>query len=148
MPILIDGNNLLHTLPAKSRDRNGVRRLVLDQTRFERISVTVVFDGSPPQGVNKRESLGAVTIVYAGGASADDVIINSLPHGKAAKAWTVVTDDRELSRRASQRGAAVRPLRSWKTRKKNRPQIGKPRPEAPLSASEVTEWQRFFEGDN
>jgi hypothetical protein len=40
VPVLIDGNNLLHSLPSGSNNRSGVRRQVLDAARHE--------DGSSP----------------------------------------------------------------------------------------------------
>ena len=105
MPIIVDGNNLLHRLPTTSRPRAEVRRLVLETTRHERIAIVVVFDGPPPTGSPSEESLGSVTVVYAGKAVADDVMIGRLPTGRAASQWAVVTDDRGLAERARGRGA-------------------------------------------
>jgi hypothetical protein len=50
MPLLLDGNNLLHRIPGPPRSRAEVRRLVLEVTRHERLAVVVVFDGPPPAG--------------------------------------------------------------------------------------------------
>ena len=137
MPILIDGNNLLHRLPRHDRSREQVRRLVLDACRRERMKVAVVFDGPPPAGGRVREELGAVTVVYAGTRSADDVIIGRLPGGAAARDWVVVTDDRELQQRARDKGAAIRTLAEWQ--KKRSPPPPKPRVESKLSSREVAE---------
>ena len=63
MPILVDGNNLLHRLPRGSRSRADVRRLVLGAIRHERMAVVVVFDGPPPAGSPEVESLGSATVV-------------------------------------------------------------------------------------
>ena len=49
MPILVDGNNLLHRLPSSERSRGSVRRQVLDATRHETVSVTVVFGTAAKQ---------------------------------------------------------------------------------------------------
>ena len=144
MPILIDGNNLLHALPPGGRSREAVRRLIMDQTRGEKISVTVVFDGGPTEGARATEHLGAVTVVYAGKRTADDVIISRIPSGAAAKSWTVVTNDRRLSERARHRGASTRTLAEWRNRpvrgRRSRPS----RTESPLSAREIDQWQEFF----
>ena len=148
MPILVDGNNLLHQLPRSERSREAARRLVLDRTRGQRQRVTVVFDGPPPPHAPEVESLGAVTIRYAGARAADDLIIAALPRGPAARQWVVVTDDRELQRRAREVGSEVRPLASLRAdRGPSTPSQEKPRPERPLSARELEGWERELAGD-
>lgn len=144
MPIIIDGNNLLHRLPRAQRTRAAVRNQVLDATRHERVSVTVVFDGPPPDGASSRESLGNVTVIYAGSRSADDVIVELIPAGKAASQCSVVTDDRGLAARARDRGASVRPLAEWRRRRRGTPRPGRPRTESKLSSREVAEWEAYF----
>ena len=146
MPILVDGNNLLHRLPGPSRSRAEVRRLVLETTRHERIAIMVVFDGPPPAGSPSEESLGSVKVVYAGRAVADDVIIGRLPTGRAARQWVVVTDDRGLAERARRRGAAVRGLAEWQRRRQPTPRRVTREPK--LSSHEVQEWEEFFSSDN
>ena len=143
MPILIDGNNLLHRMPRGERSRTAVRAQVLEATRNERMSVTVVFDGPPPAGASSRESLGNVTIAYSGARSADDTIIASIPHGNAAVQFSVVTDDRGLAARAKDRGAKVRTLAQWRGRRRQAAPA-RPRIESKLSSREVTEWEAFF----
>ena len=145
MPILIDGNNLLHSLAPNTRSRADVRRHTLELTRFESIRVTVVFDGPPPSGAAKREDLGNVSIVYSCGRSADDVIISFLPKGKPSADWVVVSDDRGLARRAREAGAAVRTLAEWRGRRGRRPAPPSlPRTEAKLSSNEISEWEAYF----
>jgi len=144
MPLLVDGNNLLHRLPKPSRTRSAVRALVLDATRHERMSVVVVFDGPPPTGSPGHEALGRVTVVYSGAVAADDVIISRIPAGRRAREWVVVTDDRGLAGRARERGAAVRTLGEWSARP--RPAPPRNRAEAKLSSSEVAEWEEVFKG--
>jgi hypothetical protein len=142
MPILIDGNNLLHRLPRPDRSRERVRRLVLDTCRRERVQAIVVFDGPPPPGAPAREDLGAVTVVYAGSSTADDVIIGRIPPGSRAGDWVVVTDDRGLQRRAKSSGAKIRTLAEWQ--KRRQPPPPKPRIESKLSSREVEEWEEYF----
>ena len=146
MPIIVDGNNLLHRLPTTSRSRAEVRRLVLETTRHERIAIVVVFDGPPPTGSPSEESLGSVTVVYAGKAVADDVIIGRLPTGRAASQWAVVTDDRGLAERARRRGATVRGLSEWQRRRPPTPKRVTREPK--LSSHEVQEWEDFFSSDS
>lgn len=143
MPILVDGNNLMYALPGDAGDRAEVRRLTLGLTRRERISVTVVFDGPPPEGCPSRERLGAVTVVYSGRASADDVIIRTLPGPPRARDWVVVTDDRGLQRRARSAGARTRGLAEWRAKLDSAAKPG-PGTDGGLSASEVEEWEAFF----
>jgi predicted RNA-binding protein with PIN domain len=142
MPLLIDGNNLLHRLPKSSRTRSGVRALVLEATRHERMSVVVVFDGPPAPASPSHEVLGRVAIVYSGAGSADEVIIGRIPGGRSARQWVVVTDDRALADRARQRGATVRTLAEWSAHP--RPAPPRARTEAKLSSREVAEWEQVF----
>ena len=142
MPVLIDGNNLLHSLPSASKNRKEVRRRVLDAVRRENLSITVVFDGPPSAGSPVIEHLGPVTIRYSGAKSADDVILEMLPQGKRAAESVVVTDDRELQRRVRDRGGKLRSLAEWRQRKprKSRPKTH----ESKLSSYEVADWEAFF----
>jgi hypothetical protein len=142
VPILIDGNNLLHHLPAGQRSRAAVRRRALDSVRHESVSVTVVFDGPPPAGSPSSESLGRVTVVYSGDRTADDVIIRMIPTGASARQWSVVTDDRGLADRARARGATVRRLAEWRSRREPAPRRASFEPK--LSSHEVAEWEDFF----
>lgn len=146
MPIVVDGNNLLHLLPRPERSRAAVRRQVLEATRHETLSVTVVFDGPPPEGAPDRESLGRVTVIYAGSRSADDVIVALLPERPAARQWSVVTDDRGLAERVRARGAAVRRLADWQRRRRPQ-QPQRPQVESKLSSREIAEWESYFSVD-
>jgi predicted RNA-binding protein with PIN domain len=143
VPLILDGNNLLHRLA--DRSRASVRRLVLEATRHETVSMTVVFDGPPPAGSPARESLGRVTIVYASSQTADDVIVRTIPAGAAAKQWTVITDDRGLAERVKERGAMVRSLAQFRGRRKPAAPA-RTRAEAKLSSREVAEWEEYFSG--
>ncbi len=145
MPLLVDGNNLMHRLPAGSRDRRAVRDQALDLVRRQQATVTVVFDGPPPPGSPERENLGRVTILYAGRRSADDVIVGLVPPGSRAADWTVVTDDRELARRVRERGGRTRSLHSWLTRREGRRKAsGSPGFEPRMSSRELAEWEAYF----
>ncbi len=139
MPVLVDGNNLLHRLPASQRSREAVRRGVLDLVRREGVKVTVVFDGPPPSGTPQRELLGSVTVEYAGPRTADEVILHRVG-GVRTGQITVVTDDRELARRARVGGAEVRAVASWLEKLRTPP---REKPDD-VSPSEVAEWEAFF----
>jgi hypothetical protein len=144
MPILVDGNNLLHRRRSGDRSRDAVRREVLDRTRHERQRVTVVFDGPPPAGAPEREVLGPVVVLYSGGRPADDIIVGLIPGGAAARQWVVVTDDRGLRRRAADAGAGVRSIAEWSRQRPRRP-APRPTSEPRLSSREIDEWAEWFE---
>jgi hypothetical protein len=142
VPVVIDGNNLLHSLSPGSRTRGEVRRRVLEAVRDEHLRITVVFDGPPPEGAPDVEHLGSVIVRYSGAVKADDVILGLLPKDRRASESVVVTDDRQLRRRVQDRGARVRSLAEWRRRKprKSRPKTHEPK----LSSHEVADWEAYF----
>jgi hypothetical protein len=140
MPILLDGNNLLHRLRG-AHGRADVRHQVLDACRGQRRRVTVVFDGPPPSGTPARESLGPVTVVYSGARPADDVIVSRVPAGPRGREWVVVTDDRGLARRARARGASIRSLADWLSQS---PPMDRPTHDRGLAPDDVAAWEAYF----
>jgi len=143
MPLIIDGNNLLHSLPREERNRSEVRRQVLETVRQQRVRVTVVFDGPPPSGTPELEHLGGVTVRYSGNRTADKVILDLLGTKNAAD-WVVISDDRELRHQARERGAGVRSLGEWKGRRSTPGRRAGREPK--LSSHEVAEWESYFSG--
>ncbi len=143
MPVLVDGNNVLHRLPPGERSREGLRRRMLQLARGQRMRLEVVFDGAPPEGTPAVELLGPVTIRYSGHGTADDLIIHRLPSGPSARNWTIVTDDRELARRAAAAGARTLPVSTWLARLEDPSQPAGEKPEE-LSPGELEEWIRLF----
>lgn len=142
MPVIIDGNNLLHSLPRHERNRGSVRRRALDTIRHGGMSLTVVFDGPPPEGSPDPEHLGRLTIRYSGASSADDLILRLLPHSGRASDWVVVTDDGVLRDRVRERGGEVRTLGEWRSRRPRKPRRVSREPK--LSSREVADWEKFF----
>ena len=142
MPLLIDGNNLLHSLPRSERSRSDVRHLVLEKVRHERLQVTVVFDGPPPDGSPNVEHLGRVTVRYSDSSSADDVILRVLPSGSRAPQWAVVTDDWGLRNRVRERGGRGLSLGKWHSRRPKTPR--RPTHEPRLSSHDIAEWETYF----
>ncbi|MCG6961987.1 MAG: NYN domain-containing protein [Acidobacteria bacterium] len=147
MPVLVDGNNLMHSFPTHDRTRAAVRRSTLELARSEKTSVTVVFDGPAPDGVPERERLGRTTIVYSGAEKADDVIVRSLPAGSSAREWVVVTADRGLADRARRRGAQVRRPADWLRKLMPGARTYK-NDDSPLTAGEIADWEAYFSGDS
>ena len=142
MPIIIDGNNLLHSLPTHARDRSSVRHQALERVRHEGVSLTVVFDGPPPKGSPETEHLGRVSVRYSGPSSADDVIVGLLSSSGRAAEWVVVTNDRALRDRVRECGAQVRTLKEWRSRRSGEPR--RPAHEPKLSSHEVVDWEAYF----
>jgi hypothetical protein len=142
MPVLIDGNNLLHSLPTAHRNRADVRQHALEQVRHEALQVFLVFDGPPPDGSPVMEHLGRVTVQYSGAVTADDVIIGLVPGGRSASQWVVVTDDRALRNRARSKGASVRTLAEWRGRR--RPRKRRSAFESKLSSRDIADWESYF----
>ena len=142
MPVIIDGNNLLHSLPSDERDRRSVRQKALDAVRHEGMSLTVVFDGPPPAGSPETEHLGRVTIRYSGRSSADELILRLLPSEGRAPNWVVVSNDRALGNRARDRGATVRTIDDWRSRGTRKPTRVSREPK--LSSHDVADWEAFF----
>ena len=105
--------------------------------------MTLVFDGPPPAGTPPRERLGRLTVVYSGGSSADDIIMRLLPQGPAARGWTVVTDDRELTSRARNAGAGTSSPNAWRA-KLMRSLEPAEKPGHPLSRAEINRWEQYF----
>ena len=145
MPVIVDGNNFLHSLPSPEQNRDSVRRRALDAVRHGGMSLTLVFDGPPPVGSPDPEHLGRLTIRYSGASSADDLILRLLPRSGRATEWVVVTDDRALRDRVREVGAQVRTLGEWRSRKPRKPRHVSREPR--LSSREVADWEDFFASD-
>ena len=141
MPLILDGNNLLHSLPRGRRSREEVRRQALEAVRRQALSLTVVFDGPPPEASPEVEHLGRVTIRYSGGEAADEVILALLP-ARGRGQWVIVTDDRELRERARAKGARVRSLAEWAGSRATPRRISRHEPK--LSSREIADWEAFF----
>ena len=122
-----------------------MRHLVLEAIRHERLQVTVVFDGPPPDGSPTVEHLGRATVRYSDSSSADDVILRVLPNGPRASQWAVVTDDRELGKRVRDRGGRVLSLGEWHNRRPKPPR--RPTHEPKLSSHDIADWEEFFSGE-
>jgi nicotinic acid mononucleotide adenylyltransferase/predicted RNA-binding protein with PIN domain len=112
--IIVDGNNVIGSRPdGWWRDRPGAaRKLIAElQERASRTGerIAVVFDGRPladaPEGVH-----AGVLVAYAwraGRNAADDRITDEVEADAHPASLTVVTSDRELSKRVQQLGARV-----------------------------------------
>jgi hypothetical protein len=104
--------------------------------------LTVVFDGPPPAGAPAVENLGRVAVRYSGDSSADELILRLLPNQGRASEWVVVSNDRALGAKARVRGATIRTLEEWRSRKSARPKRATREPK--LSSHEVADWEEYF----
>lgn len=101
MPVLVDGNNLLYAARDVARlrqiDRLGLCRLLGRWGSGAGTDVTIVFDGpsAPLTIVQHMRSFGA-HVVFSGGRSADDVILEALDDAAAAGQYTVVSSDHAI----------------------------------------------------
>ncbi|MFL6244990.1 MAG: NYN domain-containing protein [Thermoanaerobaculia bacterium] len=105
MPWLIDGSNVLgamHVDRHGDESKRGLVRLLAGFARANKTRVTCVFDGPEPASFARH--LGAVTVAFSGGRSADDLIAERAANGRG---WSVVTSDRGLAARVQRRQVEV-----------------------------------------
>ncbi|MCF8032793.1 MAG: NYN domain-containing protein [Desulfarculaceae bacterium] len=111
MRLVIDGYNLIHTVPelAFASDRGQGREALIEALRLYRKKrshkISVVFDGGLEPGGKDTRAAG-VPVKFSGvGRSADDVI--AAIAAQDGGGLTVVTSDRELAGRCRVHGAVV-----------------------------------------
>ena len=110
MPLIIDGNNLLHSpMPPvlAGLEELGLCRL-LARGPWRRQRVVVVCDGEPGPLRRVDSPEADVELIYSGpNHSADDRIIAMIDADSAPRRLVVVSDDREIQRAARRRRAKV-----------------------------------------
>ncbi|HEV7768231.1 MAG TPA: NYN domain-containing protein [Thermoanaerobaculia bacterium] len=105
MPWLIDGSNVLGAMRVDrhgDESKRGLVRLLAGFARANKTRVTCVFDGPEPHSFARH--LGAVSVAFSAGRSADDVIAERASQGRG---WSVVTSDRGLAARVQRRQVEV-----------------------------------------
>jgi predicted RNA-binding protein with PIN domain len=157
VPVVIDGNNLLHAareaeatglLPGRSMLCDAIGRWAL--RRRERVHV--VFDGpAPAAALATQIAHPAIAVSYSGGGrTADAVLTDMIDNDSAARRLLVVSSDRAIIRAARRRRA--RPIRSdefWRSLKRDlaRPVSDGAEPEekeAGLSPEATMQWLDEF----
>ena len=157
VPVVIDGNNLLHA----ARDADALspligRSMLCDtigqwaELRSERVHI--VFDGPAPDApLAKQIAHPAIEVSYSGAdRTADSVLAYLIESDSAARRLAVVSSDKEIIRAAKRRRA--RPIRSdefWKCVKRD---LARPAPagtepdekEAGLSPPATQAWLAEF----
>jgi predicted RNA-binding protein with PIN domain len=140
VPYFLDGNNLIGLVRRTARpgedDRSALIAEISERLRHTRSSVRLFFDG--PAG--RQTGLGRLTVTDAGG-SADEAILRGIADAKDPGAITVVTADRELSRRVRDAGGrTMAPNAFWA--RFGASGVATSRPEG--SPVDVDEWMGYF----
>ena len=103
MPILVDGNNLLHAL-AKVEACDDRQQLVSMLEKLADQDVTVVFDGRAPRGPRQPQVVAArARIIFGGRDEADEHIIDLIAENTAPRRLVVVSTDRRIRAAARRR---------------------------------------------
>jgi predicted RNA-binding protein with PIN domain len=151
MPYVIDGHNLIATIPGISlSDLDDEQALIQVLARFAREtrrSITVYFDrgtllphqGSSPAGVK--------THFIRPPRTADDALRAHIKRlGREAPNWTVVSSDGEVRQAAQQAGARVLDSQTFAARLSNpvEPQANAEKPEPSLRPEDIEAWEQLF----
>ncbi len=160
MPVLIDGNNLLHAARAVESNPAIGRSMLCGRlgewALRRRQKVHVVFDGPAPPGA-LRAQIGhrAIDVSYSGtGTTADVAIVNRMDADSAARRLLVVSTDHEVRKAARRRRAeSVRSEPFWQMVVQDlaRPVPAPkdpPQKRAGLAAGEADEWLTQFGFNN
>lgn len=165
MHYLIDGHNLIGQLAPYIRldDPHDEAKLVLKLNGFCAASnhrCVVVFDNGVTGGRSVELSRGRVEVIFAarGRTNADAIIIERLRVIEDVKAWTVVTNDREVKTVAMERKIAAVPCLDFARQlmpikaqiadaeRRKRPVDPGEAPDPQISRSEVAEYLKLFGG--
>ncbi len=111
MPVLIDGDNLLHAVrgrlaDAEQANRASLCKLLASWDRSGRRRITIYFDGVRPDNVGDGSlGVGRLTIRYSNRETADARIIEEIQASSHPRRLLVVSSDREIRAAARRRRA-------------------------------------------
>jgi uncharacterized protein len=147
----VDGYNLFFRLTKsyksmKEQERALLQKLYLTMTQLNS-PMTVVFDGrevDPPEAL--RKNLKAMNIVYTPKRqTADDYILEMLEHAKNPAQETVISSDRDLLRKARQKGAHTQTVEGFlKTINKKKSKSHEDRKQSQESSLEFQRLLKIF----
>lgn len=155
MPYIIDGNNLIGSMPDITLEDPGARKKIVEIVRkyqqSKNSSVIIVFDGEPDNVFHRQPLDEKFTVVYPRyGDSADDEIKRILGRYTYFKDVVLVTSDRELKTYARKKGARIinsiefhYELRRY-TRVQGIKESNQKRINAQLSDNEIDQWLKIF----
>ena len=153
---MVDGYNLIHAMPELARlvnsDLERAREGLVSKLAVYRsgrnVRVTIVFDGQSMAAQQGRPPGGIEVVFSRAPQNADAKIKNMLVLEKSPKSWTVVTSDNSIVLYARDFGAKTMPSAEFAAKLGPAiPKLGPNRPleqEAPLSPTEVLEWEEYF----
>jgi uncharacterized protein len=149
MPYLIDGHNLIPLLGLRLSDPEDEAKLtLLLQRHFARTGRqgTVYFDRQAPGGASGTSSRHLAVRFIAPPRTADDAMRAHLSRLKGeARNWVVVSNDQAIRRAAERAGAHWLSATEFAAvvRSARQEDMGE-KPEASLSPSELSEFERLF----
>jgi predicted RNA-binding protein with PIN domain len=151
MSYLIDGNNVMGQRVGWHRDRRRARRELLDElARFtlkKKVSVSVVFDGTPDEHFADGASYRSVRVFYAERGSDADARIKSLVEAsRERRTLFVVTSDRALAEYVRRCGAQVVRAGEFRRRmeKEAEAESATENRDAPPIEESNERWMRYF----
>ena len=157
--VIIDGNNLLHTLrehaPIAAVGRETMVRLIERWEKTSGCEVTLIFDGPAPRGgLNKQLSPEGLRVRFSAPATADDLIVAMIRDEKDPTRLRVVTSDKAIRHAAGYRkcrctdsvsfvGELFPPERASQAA----PQLPDEKP-AEVQPDDAERWKQAFGGDD
>ena len=157
LPVLIDGNNLLHAArdvddPDRAPGRLALCQILSEWAQRARQRTQIVFDGPKPTGgLAEQIDAGVVQVQYSGPFSADAVLVEMIAKHSAARTLLVVSSDREIQRAAKRHLARTsRADNFWRSVRAMLAQPPKMRADEPgekrrgLKAADTEQWLREF----
>jgi len=144
MPYFLDGNNLIGKALGSRRpsedDRQALISEVSERLRRTRARAVLFFDGPG----DRRTSLGSLSIREAGTGGADEAILREVGRALAPGEITVVTEDRGLTRRVRDAGAAtLSPDEFWSRFGTGR----EPSRRDDAAKVDVEDWLKYFDDE-
>ncbi len=154
MPLLLDGNNVLHALAGEGLDATRLALCnYLRETVALRDKVHVVFDGPSRGGPRPEDFLPhGIRLTYSGSTPADRFVIRAIEADSAPRRLTVVSTDRQIRAAARRRRCAS--LTSEEFSRRLRTEIERPSPATPpeppekiegLSPDQTKSWLEEFD---
>ena len=153
--IIIDGNNLLHSIVKLSDEGESINDVQLcwiisRYLRAIRKQGEIIFDGAGPRDKSQFDNIANLEVCFAGlGKDADTVIENKIKANTAPKRLSIVSSDRRLRDAArARRATAVKSEIFWnnlqKQLKRKKPVKEPEAKRVGLSESETKQWLEFF----
>ena len=153
--IIIDGNNLLHSIVKLSDESESINDVQLcwiisRYLRAIRKQGEIIFDGAGPRDKSQFDNIANLEVCFAGlGKDADTVIENKIKANTAPTRLSIVSSDRRLRDAArARRATAVKSEIFWnnlqKQLKRKKPVKEPEAKRVGLSESETKQWLEFF----